>query len=154
MLKDTIAAIATANATGAVSLIRISGDEALNIASELIGKDLNKEKGYTIHYGTIRDKGEPVDEVLVSVFHAPRSFTGEDVAEICCHGGVFITRKILTLILGHGARLANRGEFTLLKDAENLSLGGKGHIPNLVQEDGAAIGLLEFSLMVPYGRCE
>lgn len=112
MLKDTIAAIATANATGAVSLIRISGDEALNIASELIGKDLNKEKGYTIHYGTIRDKGEPVDEVLVSVFHAPRSFTGEDVAEICCHGGVFITRKILTLILGHGARLANRGEFT------------------------------------------
>ena len=55
MLKDTIAAIATANATGAVSLIRISGDEALNIASELIGKDLNKEKGYTIHYGTIRD---------------------------------------------------------------------------------------------------
>ncbi len=120
MMNDTIAAIATANATGAVSIIRISGEEAILIASELINKDLSKKEGYTITFGTVQEDNEVVDEVLVSIFRAPKSYTGEDVVEIGCHGGLFITRKILSLCLGKGARLARRGEFT-----ERAFLNGK-----------------------------
>ena len=119
-MNDTIAAIATANATGAVSIIRISGEEAILIASELINKDLSKKEGYTITFGTVQEDNEVVDEVLVSIFRAPKSYTGEDVVEIGCHGGLFITRKILSLCLGKGARLARRGEFT-----ERAFLNGK-----------------------------
>lgn len=120
MMNDTIAAIATANATGAVSIIRISGEEAILIASELINKDLSKKEGYTITFGTVQEDNEVVDEVLVSIFRAPKSYTGEDVVEIGCHGGLFITRKILSLCLGKGARLARHGEFT-----ERAFLNGK-----------------------------
>lgn len=120
MMNDTIAAIATANATGAVSIIRISGEEAILIVSELINKDLSKKEGYTITFGTVQEDNEVVDEVLVSIFRAPKSYTGEDVVEIGCHGGLFITRKILSLCLGKGARLARRGEFT-----ERAFLNGK-----------------------------
>lgn len=120
MMNDTIAAITTANATGAVSIIRISGEEAILIASELINKDLSKKEGYTITFGTVQEDNEVVDEVLVSIFRAPKSYTGEDVVEIGCHGGLFITRKILSLCLGKGARLARRGEFT-----ERAFLNGK-----------------------------
>lgn len=120
MFNDTIAAIATANATGAVSVIRISGDDAIEIASKLIGKDLSNKDGYTITYGTIKENGESIDDVLVSIFRAPRSYTGEDVIEIGCHGGLYITRKILSLIIGSGARMARRGEFT-----ERAFLNGK-----------------------------
>lgn len=120
MMNDTIAAIATANATGAVSIIRISGEEAILIASELINKDLSKKEGYTITFGTVQEDNEVVDEVLVSIFRASKSYTGEDVVEIGCHGGLFITRKILSLCLGKGARLARRGEFT-----ERAFLNGK-----------------------------
>lgn len=120
MFNDTIAAVSTANAMGAVSIIRISGDEAIAIASKLIGKDLSDAKGYTIHYGTVKENGNPVDEVLVSVFRSPRSYTGEDIIELSCHGGVYITRKVLSLVLGQGARLARRGEFT-----ERAFLNGK-----------------------------
>ena len=120
MMNDTIAAIATANATGAVSIIRISGEEAILIASELINKDLSKKEGYTITFGTVQEDNEVVDEVLVSIFRAPKSYTGEDVVEIGCHGGLFITRKILSLCLGKGARLARSGEFT-----ERAFLNGK-----------------------------
>lgn len=120
MMNDTIAAIATANATGAVSIIRISGDKAILIASELINKDLSKKEGYTITFGTVQEENDVVDEVLVSIFRAPKSYTGEDVVEIGCHGGLFITRKILSLCLGKGARLARRGEFT-----ERAFLNGK-----------------------------
>ena len=120
MMNDTIAAITTANATGAVSIIRISGEEAILTASELINKDLSKKEGYTITFGTVQEDNEVVDEVLVSIFRAPKSYTGEDVVEIGCHGGLFITRKILSLCLGKGARLARRGEFT-----ERAFLNGK-----------------------------
>ena len=112
MAADTIVAISTALGVGAISIIRLSGDEALPIVSRLTGKDLTKAEGYTIHYGTIKENNEPVDEVLISVFHGPRSYTGEDMAEINCHGGIFITRKVLSLCIAAGARLARRGEFT------------------------------------------
>lgn len=128
MFNDTIAAIATANATGAVSVIRISGDEAISIASSLIGKDFSNKEGYTITYGTIKENGESIDDVLVSIFRAPRSYTGEDVIEIGCHGGLYITRKILSLVIGNGARMARRGEFT-----ERAFLNGK---MDLAQAEG------------------
>ena len=120
MAQDTIAAISTANGKGAVSIIRVSGDEALEIVSRLMKKDLTEAKGYTIAHGTVYDGEEPADEVLVSIFRAPRSYTGEETAEIMCHGGVYLTRKILRLILGAGARMARPGEFT-----ERAFLNGK-----------------------------
>ncbi len=128
MVNDTIAAISTANAMGAVSVIRISGTEAIEIAGKLIEKDLDQAAGYTIHYGTVKENGEPVDEVLVSVFRAPKSYTGENVIEVSCHGGVYITRRILSLILGLGARMARPGEFT-----ERAFLNGK---MDLAQAEG------------------
>ena len=119
MFNDTIVAIATST-PGAVSIIRISGNDTFDVLSKIFDKNLSHAKGYTIHYGTIFDEEGPVDEVLVSVFRAPRSYTGEDVVEINCHGGTYVTRKILNLCLGNGARLARRGEFT-----ERAFLNGK-----------------------------
>lgn len=111
-LTDTVAAIATPLAEGALSVIRISGPEAVAIVSGLFDRDLTNARGYTMHYGMIRDNGEDVDEVIISIFRAPHSYTAEDMAEISCHGGVYITRRILALVLGRGARMAWRGEFT------------------------------------------
>lgn len=128
MITDTIAAIATANAMGAVSVIRISGEDAIQIAGSLIQQDLQQADGYTIHYGTVKENGAPVDEVLVSVFKAPKSYTGENVVEVSCHGGIYITRKILSLILGLGAHMARPGEFT-----ERAFLNGK---MDLAQAEG------------------
>ena len=128
MINDTIAAISTANAMGAVSLIRISGEQAIEIAGKLINQDLSQVEGYTIHFGTVKEQKEPVDEVLVSVFRAPRSYTGEDEIEVSCHGGIYITRRILSLILRWGARMARPGEFT-----ERAFLNGK---MDLAQAEG------------------
>lgn len=114
MFKDTIAAISTANQDGAISIIRLSGDEAIDIVNQLFTADLSKKDSHTITYGTILDPNthEVVDEVLVSVFRAPKTFTREDIVEINCHGGRFVTRKVLSLVLSCGARIAQPGEFT------------------------------------------
>ena len=114
MLNDTIAAISTAAVDGAISIIRMSGSDALAIANQIVSFDIMKKKSNTISYGYIIDpeNDETIDEVLVSVFHAPKTFTCEDIVEINCHGGRFITKKILRLCLAYGARLANPGEFT------------------------------------------
>lgn len=112
MYTDTIAAIATPLAQGAISIIRISGPDAIDIANSVFDKDLTKKKSHTITYGFIQDEDKPVDEVLVSVFKAPKTYTREDVVEINAHGGPYVTRKILELVLSKGARLANPGEFT------------------------------------------
>ncbi|MCR5229020.1 MAG: tRNA uridine-5-carboxymethylaminomethyl(34) synthesis GTPase MnmE [Solobacterium sp.] len=111
-MNDTIAAVATAPGEGAVSVIRISGADAFSIAEAVSDRSLHDAEGYTIRVGNIIENGKPVDQVLFSIFHAPKSYTGEDVVEISCHGGIYITRKILSLVLGSGARLAERGEFT------------------------------------------
>ncbi|NCB32967.1 MAG: tRNA uridine-5-carboxymethylaminomethyl(34) synthesis GTPase MnmE [Erysipelotrichia bacterium] len=128
MFSDTIAAIATAAGTGAVSIIRLSGPDALKDVSQIFSKDLTEAAGYSIHHGTISENDTLIDEVLVSVFRAPASYTGEDIAEISCHGGVYITRRILSLVLGTGARPARRGEFT-----ERAFLNGK---MDLAQAEG------------------
>lgn len=114
MFKDTIAAISTANQDGAISIVRLSGDEAIDIVNQLFTADLSKKASHTITYGTISDPNthEAVDEVLVSIFRAPKTFTREDIVEINCHGGRFVTRKVLSLVLSCGARLAQPGEFT------------------------------------------
>lgn len=112
-MEDTIVAISTALGSGALSIVRLSGREALEIANEVFkGKNLLKVKSHTVHYGHIVDDGDVIDEVLVSVFLAPKTFTRENIVEISCHGGIFVTNKILELLLRKGARMAEPGEFT------------------------------------------
>jgi len=112
-MNDTITAISTALGVGAISIIRISGKEAISIANSIFkGKDLSKVDSHTINYGHIVDGEEVIDEVLVSIMKAPKTFTCEDIVEINCHGGIATTNKILELILLKGARLAEPGEFT------------------------------------------
>lgn len=114
-IGDTIVALATAPAIGAIGVIRLSGTESLNIISQIfLGKELKEQKTHTIHFGTIVDQDQNIiDEVLVSLFIAPKSYTGEDVIEISCHGSPFIIQRIIELIIKHGARMANPGEFTM-----------------------------------------
>ena len=111
-MNDTIAAISTALGVGAISIIRVSGEDATKIASKIFTKDLTKVASHTIHYGYIKDNNEIIDEVLVSVMLAPKTFTTEDIVEINCHGGISTTNKILELLLIKGCRLAEPGEFT------------------------------------------
>lgn len=110
---ETICAIATPAGVGAIGVIRVSGSETFPIVNKIFrGKNLEKRASHTIHFGTIRDGEMIVDEVLVSLFKAPSSYTREDTIEISCHGSDFIIQKILKLILREGARLATAGEFT------------------------------------------
>lgn len=111
-MEDTIAAISTTTGVGAISIIRLSGEEAIKITNKVFTKDLTNAASHTIHYGYIKDGNEKIDEVLVSVMLAPRTFTREDVVEINCHGGIATTNKVLELLLDNGARLAEPGEFT------------------------------------------
>ena len=112
MLTKTIAAISTALQDGAISIIRLSGPDALAIADSVFSGDVLHQPANTIRYGTILKDGEPLDEVLLSVFRAPHSYSGMDMVEINAHGGVLITRRILQLLLSKGAVLAEPGEFT------------------------------------------
>ena len=112
-MNDTIAAISTAIGVGGISIIRLSGSNAIPIASKCFtGKDLNTVPTHTINYGYIKDKDEIIDEVLVTVMKAPKTYTTEDIVEINCHGGLVPTRRILETVLNNGARLAEPGEFT------------------------------------------
>lgn len=112
-MEDTICAISTSLGVGAISIIRVSGKEAVEIVNKIFkGKDLSKVKSHTIHYGYIFDGNKNIDEVLVSIMLAPKTYTVEDVVEINCHGGISTTNKVLELILENGARLAEPGEFT------------------------------------------
>lgn len=113
-MSDTIAAIATPVADGAISIIRVSGDDAITMVQAIFDKDLIQRDANTITYGFIKDPQtkEAVDEVLVSLFRAPKTFTCEDIVEINCHGGRFVTKQVLQLVLAQGARMAHPGEFT------------------------------------------
>ena len=107
----TICALATAPG-GALGIIRISGPQTLEILSDIFSKDLSNAQPNTIHYGHIKDGAEIIDEVLVSIFRAPHSYTGEDSAEISCHGSRYILNKVLELLIQNGCRMAGPGEFT------------------------------------------
>ena len=112
-MNDTICAISTALGVGAISIIRVSGEEAINKVANLFdGKNLNEVKSHTIHYGHIINNGEIIDEVLVTVLKAPKTYTKEDIVEINSHGGISTTKKILEILIANGIRLAEPGEFT------------------------------------------
>lgn len=115
MLEETIAAISTGNLSAtAISIVRLSGKKAIEVLDKIFKTKDRNYKGYHIYYGHIVDpsSNEIVDEVLVSIFKAPHSFTGEDMVEINCHGGLYVTSRVLTLCLAYGARQALNGEFT------------------------------------------
>jgi tRNA modification GTPase len=116
--ESTICAIATAPGNGAIAIIRLSGNKAIAITDKILhftksSKKLASEKENTIHFATLMDQERILDEVLVSLFRSPHSYTGEDVIEISCHGSVFIQQQIIQLLLKNGARLAQPGEFSL-----------------------------------------
>lgn len=111
-MNDTIAAISTSLGIGAISLVRMSGTDAIKIANKIFSKDLENVKSHTINYGFIKENGEVIDEVLISVMKAPYTYTTEDIIEINCHGGITTTNKVLETLLKNGARLAEPGEFT------------------------------------------
>jgi len=112
-MNDTIVAISTALGIGAISIIRLSGEDAISISNSVFkGKDLTQVPDHTINYGKIVENGKEIDEVLVSVMKAPRTFTSEDVVEINCHGGIITSQKILELLIEKGCRLSHPGEFT------------------------------------------
>lgn len=111
-MNDTICAISTALGVGAISIIRVSGDDAIDIVNKIFDKDLTKKESHTINYGHIVYKGEIIDEVMVSIMKSPKTFTKEDIVEINSHGGVAVTNKVLEILLLEGARLAEPGEFT------------------------------------------
>lgn len=112
-MDDTICAISTALGVGAISIIRVSGEEAINKVANLFdGKNLNEVKSHTIHYGHIISNGEIIDEVLVTILKAPKTYTKEDIVEINSHGGISTTKKILEILIKNGIRLAEPGEFT------------------------------------------
>jgi tRNA modification GTPase len=112
-MNDTICAISTAVGVGAISIIRVSGEDAINIVNKIFDRDLTKFDSHTINYGHIVDnRKEVIDEVMVSIMKAPKTYTMEDIVEINSHGGISSTNKILELLLDNGARLAEPGEFT------------------------------------------
>lgn len=123
MFKDTICAAATAQGVGALGIIRISGEEAISIVNKVFkGKNLSKVESHTVHYGFIVNRNsksealnsqeEIIDEVMVSVFKAPKTFTAEDLVEISCHGSPYIQQQIIEVLIKNGARVAQPGEFT------------------------------------------
>lgn len=111
MYNDVIVALATPSMESAISVIRVSGENCLSLLKEIFSNKADYE-GYKVYYGKIKDDDEVIDEVLVSTFIGPRSFTGEDSFEINCHGGMFIVKRIISLCLKKGANLAKRGEFS------------------------------------------
>ncbi|WP_265427404.1 tRNA uridine-5-carboxymethylaminomethyl(34) synthesis GTPase MnmE [Chryseobacterium sp. YIM B08800] len=114
MNHDTICALATANGIGAIGIIRISGNDAIPVSAKIFdGKNLEKAQSHTVHYGFIKDGDEVIDEVMISVFKAPKTFTAEDSVEISFHGSPHIAKKILEVLIKNGARMAKAGEFTM-----------------------------------------
>ena len=115
--QSTICAISTPPGIGWIAVIRLSGNKAIPIAEKIFespvsDKRLSDQQANTLHFGTIKSGDDLIDEVIVSLFKAPHSFTGEDIVEISCHGSVYIQQRILQLLISNGARIARPGEFT------------------------------------------
>ncbi len=141
--NDTIVALATPSGAGAIAVIRLSGNEAINIAEKqfksVSGKHLSKQKTHTIHLGHIIDGPKILDEVLVSIFKNPNSYTGENVVEISCHGSHYIQQEIIQLFLRNGCRMATAGEFTLRAFLNGkLDLSQAEAVADLIASDNEA----------------
>ena len=111
-MEDCIAAISTSSGIGAISIIRVSGNKSIENVNKICDIDLSKKESHTINYAHIYDNNKMIDEVLITIMKAPKTFTTEDVVEINCHGGVAVTNKVLELLLQNGCRIAEPGEFT------------------------------------------
>lgn len=143
ILNDTIVALATPAGAGAIAIIRLSGPEAITIASSLFhsvsGKKLDQQKTHTVHLGHIKDGEKIIDEVLATVFKNPNSYTGENVVEISCHGSSFIQQEIIQLCLRNGCRMAEPGEFTLRAFLHGkMDLSQAEAVADLITSDSAA----------------
>ncbi|WP_375239725.1 tRNA uridine-5-carboxymethylaminomethyl(34) synthesis GTPase MnmE [Aurantibacter sp.] len=144
MYHDTIVALATASGAGAVAIIRVSGKDAITICNTLFKsvkkqKALSNQKTHTIHLGHVMDGARTIDEVLVSIFKNPRSYTGEDVVEIQCHGSIYIQQEIIQLLLRSGCRMADAGEFTLRAFLNGkLDLSQAEAVADLISSDNEA----------------
>ncbi len=141
--NDTIVALATPSGAGAVAIIRMSGKDAITIASKVFqsvsGKDITQQKTHTIHLGTIVEDSKIYDQVLISIFKNPNSYTGEDVIEISCHGSTFIQQQIIQLLLRQGCRMAQAGEFTLRAFLNGkLDLSQAEAVADLISSDNEA----------------
>ncbi|MBT8267071.1 MAG: tRNA uridine-5-carboxymethylaminomethyl(34) synthesis GTPase MnmE [Bacteroidia bacterium] len=141
--NDNIIALATPSGAGAIAVIRISGPDAISLCSthfrSIHNKKLNKQKTHTIHLGHILKEGKELDEVLVSIFKDPHSYTGENVVEISCHGSPFIQQEIIQLFLRNGCRIANPGEFTLRAFLNGkLDLSQAEAVADLIASDNEA----------------
>jgi tRNA modification GTPase len=141
--QETIVALATPSGAGAIAIIRLSGTHAITIASEVFqsvsGKDITKQKTHTIHLGHILDNGKTYDQVLLSIFKGPNSYTGENVIEISCHGSTFIQQQIIQLLLRKGAKMAQAGEFTLRAFLNGkLDLSQAEAVADLIASDNEA----------------
>ena len=111
-MEDTICAISTALGVGAISIIRVTGENTIDIVNSIFSSDIKNCETHTIKYGHIKDENEIIDEVLLMIMKAPKTYTKEDIIEINCHGGYITTNRILQLLLEKGCRLAEPGEFT------------------------------------------
>lgn len=141
--QETIVALATPSGAGAIAIIRLSGKDAIKIAAEVFqsvsGKDITKQKTHTIHLGHIVDNGKIHDQVLLSIFKGPNSYTGENVIEISCHGSTFIQQQIIQLLLRKGAKMAQAGEFTLRAFLNGkLDLSQAEAVADLIASDNEA----------------
>ncbi|MCK6607847.1 MAG: tRNA uridine-5-carboxymethylaminomethyl(34) synthesis GTPase MnmE [Flavobacterium sp.] len=141
--QETIVALATPSGAGAIAIIRLSGKDAISIAAEVFqsvsGKDITKQKTHTIHLGHIADNGKIYDQVLLSIFKGPNSYTGENVIEISCHGSTFIQQQIIQLLLRKGAKMAQAGEFTLRAFLNGkLDLSQAEAVADLIASDNEA----------------
>ncbi|MCX6200384.1 MAG: tRNA uridine-5-carboxymethylaminomethyl(34) synthesis GTPase MnmE [Bacteroidetes bacterium] len=140
MDNKTIVALATPQGVGAIGVIRLSGTEAVQITAKIFrGKNLEKQKSHTVHYGHVVDGEKVIDEVMVALFRAPKSFTTEDVVEISCHGSPFIAEQIIQLLIQNGARSAKPGEFTLRAFINGrIDLSQAEAVADLIASDSAA----------------
>lgn len=151
--QDTICAVSTAPGTGGIAVIRVSGPQAIAISNRVFtpvsaGKDLPSRKAYTLTFGSIRNGNEAVDDVLVSLFRAPHSFTGEDTVEITCHGSLYIQQQILQLLIGEGCRAALPGEFTQRAFLNGkMDLSQAEAVADLIASTSAGTHRLAFSQM-------
>ncbi|WP_445720198.1 tRNA uridine-5-carboxymethylaminomethyl(34) synthesis GTPase MnmE [Flavobacterium sp.] len=141
--QETIVALATPSGAGAIAIIRLSGAAAITIAADVFqsvsGKDISKQKTHTIHLGHIVDNGKVYDQVLLSIFKGPNSYTGENVIEISCHGSTFIQQQIIQLLLRRGAKMAQAGEFTLRAFLNGkLDLSQAEAVADLIASDNEA----------------
>ena len=143
LYNDSIVALATPSGAGAIAIIRISGAAAIAIGNSVFqsvkGKDLTKQKSHTLHLGHIIDTNKTLDEVLVSIFKGPHSYTGENTIEISCHGSTYIQQQIIQLLLRKGCRMASPGEFTLRAFLNGkLDLSQAEAVADLISSDNEA----------------